>query len=273
VRPDNRTNGVILGHDRALHDLEKELPPTLLLQGPPSTGKRTLANHLAKHHKFRAVDVVRMPKPAPDKVRELIRFFGTRPIGRGKVAIIDLDPATEIVLNALLKLIEEPPRCGHIIMLSSRRTLLTIESRATVYRWGVLPEDVLTVILQERMGMSAAAATAAATVSNGTIRGATQALAVVEASKPKVMSALKAASEGDEDLLAVTAQQWGSDETALLARWAHEKTTGLWRVFSPEDGASLPSSTAEHITKISGLHVRPRIALRASLGPTLENRR
>jgi len=154
----------VVGHEWAVEQLQQALdgqrvPQALLLTGPESVGKHTLARWLA------AALLCETPAEAPcgvcrscrrilsgnhpdvlwvepegakaqlkiDQIRGVERFLALTPLeGTHKVAIIgEFDRANVSAANALLKTLEEPPRYAHLILLAedAERLLPTITSR------------------------------------------------------------------------------------------------------------------------------------------------
>jgi len=154
----------VVGHEWAVEQLQQALdgqrvPQALLLTGPESVGKHTLARWLA------AALFCETPAEAPcgvcrscrrilsgnhpdvlwvepegakaqlkiDQIRGVERFLALTPLeGTHKVAIIgEFDRANVSAANALLKTLEEPPRYAHLILLAedAERLLPTITSR------------------------------------------------------------------------------------------------------------------------------------------------
>ncbi|WP_226635364.1 DNA polymerase III subunit [Novosphingobium profundi] len=86
-----------------------------------------------------------------DQVREMIRKLATRPTLGDRRAII-VDPADDLekgAVNALLKVLEEPPAGTYFLLLAHQpgRLLPTVRSRCRVLRFAPLGEDALGAML------------------------------------------------------------------------------------------------------------------------------
>lgn len=88
-----------------------------------------------------------------EQIRKLSHFFGHTATRKGwRVAIIDsLDLVNRNGLNAMLKILEEPPAYCLILLLSSRpgQILPTIKSRVTRLDLSPLPHDICCDVLAE----------------------------------------------------------------------------------------------------------------------------
>lgn len=261
---------MIVGHAAARVALEAELPPVVLLQGPASVGKRTLAEYLAKFHGAVALDVTRLERVTADAARELRAFAGTAPVGRVKVAVVRLDGATESALNALLKLFEEPPRTFHAVLTAEVRPLSTIVSRAHLHRVGLLTDEEVFQVLHGRLGMEEGRARKAAARARGQVRAG---LDPEDLDQPRalVMSALKAVADGDRDLLERALAGWDEACHSLLQAWVVEAVTGRWRAFSEAESFGLARGPAP-MAILRGLRVqaRARVTARQALIPLVD---
>lgn len=279
---------IVVGHERVRTQLEQGLPSVALLRGSESVGKWTLAEYLCEYHKIKEIDIKRVPKLTVDEVKEIRRFSSTSPFGKLKVVIIRLDgseysplrEANPAALNAMLKLLEEPPKTVKFILTSSKPTLVTIESRAHLYRCGLLSKDEIIEVLTRFMDMSPREADIAATLSYGTIDSALE-VKYIETAKAKVLSVLKALADRDLDLLLQSTRgttadgqpAWGASEHRLLYRWIQEALSQRWSVFSEAEGFGLVADKDRlrvmllQLSKVS--KARPKLAVRAALEPML----
>lgn len=243
-----------VGHESLVESLRSELPHAALLLGPRSTGKRTIVDHVISHHGYREVDVVggdqRLLVPLAE---EIIERCKVRPIGKtGRLVTADLDGASSEAANMVLKLIEEPPAKTKFLFTASRQPLLTIMSRCHVYRTGLLSEEQVTEVLENRLGVEEREAERLAGMSGGTIAGALRADAA-DANRGQILSALRAVSTDDEELLGNALRKLDEDGRWLLRRWAVEARTGQWRLFSKEESFGLESDTRQLELLISTL--------------------
>ncbi|MCJ7549058.1 MAG: DNA polymerase III subunit delta' [Anaerolineae bacterium] len=155
----------VVGHQWAVQGLRQavardEIPHALLITGPASVGKQTLAQQLVAAMFCRADNdkpcgtclacrklrsgnhpdhVVVEPEGSTarlkiDQIRPVERFLALTPKeGTRKVVLIsDFERATIGAANALLKTLEEPPSYAHLILLATDADLLlpTIVSRS-----------------------------------------------------------------------------------------------------------------------------------------------
>jgi hypothetical protein len=87
-----------------------------------------------------------------EEVEPLFDWFQSHPRERVKVAILDAAHLlTEAAANALLKLLEEPPSYGRIILIAPSGEILlpTLKSRALEVAFGPVPEERLKALTQD----------------------------------------------------------------------------------------------------------------------------
>ena len=172
----------VVGHEWAVELLRHALaagraPHALLITGPPSIGKGTLARSLAQAllctaeqkpcgtcRACRRVDSgnhpdMRWVEPEGDylkidQVRELTHQLALAPVeGHWQVAILDrFEMATAGAANALLKTLEEPPPNVVLVLLAQEAEALlpTITSRCQILTLRVLPRTTIERALVER---------------------------------------------------------------------------------------------------------------------------
>jgi DNA polymerase III subunit delta' len=226
--PDRQlTLASILGHAPAREFLlraldEERLPQALLLAGPAGVGKKTLAWALARHIAAHGDDpethrgslkVARGSHPdihvcdasasvsgqiTIDVIRQMEDWTATSPLEAPRKIVL-IAPAEAMNLpaaNALLKLLEEPPRHILLILTTSdpARLLPTIRSRCTALQLEPLPVDELVPWLKQRDALGDEQATLIARLAEGRPG---RALAILESD----LVALRAAILGELDLL------------------------------------------------------------------------
>lgn len=257
--------GVIVGHEKVRTQLEQNLPPVTLLRGPASVGKRTLALHLAAVHGVREVDIRFSPLLTVDEAREFRLFAATAPFGPLKIMIFRLESAGSRALNALLKALEEPPPTVRYLLLSTDSTLDTIASRAVVYRLGLLSESELRLVLVDCLGMVPTLASRAASVGGGQVQRALQA-GEADSQRTHVLTALKAVSDKDPELLERAMEQWEIEQHELLVSWCLEAVTGRWCRFTEQESFGLERTDVPMMLLHElRLRARPKLAARVVL--------
>lgn len=257
---------MIFGHERARQALEGLPFPVMLLLGPESVGKATIARDVIA----RAVDAVpgswmhEIRTLTSEAARQLPAIAGGRGRAR-KIFLIHLDGASAQACNQLLKLLEEPPRSAAFVLVASMLPLDTIMSRSVLVRFGLLSPAEVELVLQQG-GMSAEAARRIAPLSGGMISGALAVGQDSADSRSRVSRALRAISAADIVRLDLALREWGDADTLLLSAWAAEASTGRWRQF---DAGFAPLGTADARLILGGLSRYPRAAGRVAAASVL----
>lgn len=175
----------VVGHAAAIAQVPDPLPPTLLLVGPEGVGKRRVASVLARRTGVSGADFQNLATLDRAAARSLIEFHATAPLdGPVKITVADLTGATPEAVNAILKVLEEPPPYSRIILHADTEPLLTIRSRCFPVRFGLLSEAEVATVLDrlEVVDPREAARYAQGRVSVGlAYAGATAARAAAEA--------------------------------------------------------------------------------------------
>lgn len=261
---------MIIGHTSVVRALEEHLPPVTLLAGPPSVGKWTLVNHLAEHHRVSPADRSTWPEGlGVDAARQVIAFMSTAGFGPLKLLQARLDATTTPALNALLKILEEPPPNARFLLTAARPVAATIASRAAIYRLGILSTDELIRVLLAQ-GVRPDAAPHAAALGRGQVRPA---LDCAEAHAPRaaVINLMRAVATGDAELFERTTRTFDAAAQQLLSRWFIETITGRFSVFTGADTFGLHTDQPRcraMFTALSRVNTaRPRLAVRAALEP------
>lgn len=262
-----------VGHDRVREELQRELPRVTLLLGPPSVGKWALAQHLAVHHKVLKVDLREIEYLTAEHARDLKAFASVAPFGKMKLVLINLERASEVALNALLKLLEEPPPIIRFVLVASGKVLPTIVSRAAIYRCGVLSDSEVTTVLRDRFGMAPDKARTAAAWGRGRVDQALGA-DLSQSARAACLTILRAVAARDRELFASVVRtmepEVANQARQLLLAWCREAVTGRWRLFSETESHGLASGDREVPRKILLAlgrlsHARAKLALRAGL--------
>ena len=260
-----------IGHSANRQMLEDTLPPVSLLLGPPSVGKRTMAEYLRAYHGFHVSDTLNTCDGTLTKavVRQIIEFVSTAGFGRGKFVIVRLDGASHASLHALLKILEEPPPRTYFMLLSAERPLATIASRCTTFHFGLLTHAELEMILRHG-GVGTVAAIRGATLGHGRVRPALMA-AVAENSYAGSLDILEALAGADREAFAKATREVNESTRLMLLCWCNEATTGRWQVFEQRHQFGIPP---ERVRKIflalcAVMTVNARLAIRAALEPFL----
>lgn len=208
------TTWPIVGHDWAVRQLQvalarNDVPHALLITGPESVGKMTLARVLTgallckgpeedrpcgvclscrklasgNHPDFMLVaPEARESRLKIDQIRAVERFLALTPNESAhKIALIDgFERATIGAANALLKTLEEPPPYAHLVLLAQDADLLlpTIVSRAQQLALRPLSRSVVERALIQQWHIPAEQAGYLARISGGrmgwAIRAATE---------------------------------------------------------------------------------------------------
>lgn len=253
----------VIGHERNQEILFRSLPPVSIFVGPDSVGKRTLAANLAFHHGIYPPNLIVVYSLDMETARFISTWAMSAPNTTGRMAIVDLQGASERAVDTLLIALEEAPNCRFIFISSSmpQPTLLT---RGQTFFFGLLSVEEVQTILSQARGFSEAPAAIFAHASGGQVKRALEA-ATGYANKSLVLLVLKAFRERSVPALESLADKWSEDASELLAEWCRESITKRWRIFSEEEsgieGREIPLKI---LMALSG-SARPKLVIRASL--------
>lgn len=261
----------MIGHRAARLYLEKELPPVSLLIGPPSIGKWTLAEHLARHHNVRAVDRWAAPYGmSVSTAREIIGWAMSPPVsGPIKLITAKLDSSPAAALNAMLKTLEEPPPYARFLLIASGFVPATVASRSAVFSLGMLTDREVAEIYVG-LGYTHDKARRAATHAHGQVARGRDA-DIVAGTKNQVATLAKALATGDRELLDNVTRDWDHKHTEMLTTLFTECLTRRWREFTEQDAHGLHTNRDRLWSMVTAIgrfpNTRPRLAIRAALEP------
>ncbi len=261
----------MIGHRAVRLYLEKELPAVTLLTGPPSVGKWTLTEHLAQHHRVRAIDRWAVPYGMTvSTARSIIDWCRTPPVnGPIKLVSAMLDSSPAQALNALLKTLEEPPPYLRFLLVASGFVPATVVSRSTVLSCGMLADAEIEAIYRA-MGYPPDKARRAALHARGQVQRGRDADVVVGI-KNQVSTLMRAVATGDSDLLGNVTRDWDAKHTEMLTTLITECLTRRWREFTIEDAHGLHDDRDRLWQMVTALshypQAEPRLAVRAALEP------
>lgn len=137
--------------------LEKDsCPSTFLFQGPSGSGKTTIARIIAKEVGAREQDVKELniaDTRGIDAARKIIENARFMPFGGvAKVYILDeTHKSTADFQNALLKILEEPPKNTYFILCTTEpeKLLKTVRNRCTTYQVNSLRRSELVKLIKK----------------------------------------------------------------------------------------------------------------------------
>jgi len=152
----------VVGHSQQISFIKKliessSFPQVSIFSGPGGIGKKLIAVETAKLLTGREtainIKVIGEEKiPKIEEIRESIEWMFRKPVSSNcKVLIVDrAESLRKEVANALLKLLEEPPSYGYIMLITSNEHSLlpTIRSRASYFRFSKLTEKNVEYILE-----------------------------------------------------------------------------------------------------------------------------
>ncbi len=215
------------------------------------------------------------PELTISHVRELIMWARTAPLASPfKVGIVRLDHvrpdgsswrASSRTLAAMLKLLEEPPPSTRFILLSTRPTMPMIKSRAQELTAGLLSPEQVEKIIYAVSDLSESESRIASHLGGGRVQPSIDARSGAEGSVQAVVDVLTSLRAGDQIALTEKARIWTDGDTGMLVRWAHERITGRYVIFSGSGAPEVSTSAAERVLRTvhSARGARPRIVLGA----------
>jgi DNA polymerase III, delta subunit len=277
----------VVGHGQVVAHLRSDTPQVSLLLGPPSVGKTTAAEEVLGDLGVHDPLLLRYASVRVSDARAMTQFTSRRS-RKPKGILAQLDQVTPEAANAMLKLLEEPPPATYFMLCASHQPLLTIASRAQVYRFGYLTDAEVAQVLQTtKPRLARDKAEKAARSSGGQVSRARE-MARLEESKGPVLSALHAVAERNEDLFVnavggrreieidgqpTRVDAFGEVQWSLMRTWAREALTGRWRTFTPAESYGLQRDrrVADRVLRMADV-ARPKVAVRCALLPFILDR-
>jgi hypothetical protein len=264
---------MVVGHEGQRHALEALLVHgmrAVLLAGPESVGKYTIACEAAALVAPAACDVLKLQQLDADAAATITRFAQTAPLsGFVKVIAARLDGASDVALNALLKVIEESEAVV-FILTASKPVLPTVISRCVRIQFGSLSDEQVAEVLQ-LTGMDPLAARKWAPAGAGSVRRALDAQAYSPV-KSRVIAALRAVAGHNREQLYQALSLWDGDCQWLLLTWGQESVTGRWRTFAESD---VPLSSVHGRKLLTAIarnpQARAKLSAISALGTLMED--
>jgi DNA polymerase III, delta subunit len=259
---------MIIGHARQREQLEKLDVPVVLLAGPESVGKMTLALELARSRALWP-DIMVIQLLTSQDARAVHSWAVMPPAdarSRYRYVAASLDGASEQACNQLLRVLEEPPQAARFLLTASRRVLPTIASRAFILRFGLLSTDEVRQVLELR-GVAPDVAARDAPLGAGQVAPA---LAGVPArSLAQVSAVLRALERRDPGQLATALKNWDGEAHELLGAWACEAAVPRWTRFSADTAPGLSVRDARRVLGALSRYplAAPVLAASAALTP------
>lgn len=257
----------MIGHLSVRTSLEPgPIAAPMLFLGPRGVGKWTTALHLASV--WGASQVLTFKSLTMDNARFVAANAATHPSGI-RLYIIQIDASSPVVLNALLKTLEDSTPRTHFILVSAEDPPPAVLSRCEVFRFSLLTENEVSQILQTR-NFDEVRANTLAKASGGQ---ASTALEISNQSDVKLLTlaALRAIRTRDEDALDALASRWTSAHTSWLTRMCNESISGRWASFSPAEIGDVDKRLMLRILRALRPEIRPRLVVRSSLMAVLRS--
>ncbi len=232
---------VLVGHQhqRSVLAAASEVPSTpVALVGPSGIGKALLAEAAARYAAS-SHDVAVYRSTRMDDVRELSEWAIRPPLeGSLRAAVVDIDGSAPSVAQALLKLLEEPPRACWLLLVSSGVLAPTVASRVRQVRCHPLAPGEVDAVLAAA-GIVGEEALRLVRVADGR-PGRALALRDALAARPRVLTLTTAVSRRDWKLLTTTLRgPWDQAGVTCLGLWLSDVLGDTTKAFAPGERQGL----------------------------------
>jgi len=217
----------LVGNEKARKQLEKLLPLTrvVLLSGPAGVGKFIVAQQVALAVAEPGDCMSHRGALGVDFVRGIIEDSHLKAMGtKGKAFIIECEEFSTEAMNALLKVLEEPPANTFFFLVSSVDLPSTIVSRCqrVGFRSMSRPEVIEALVLSGWSYVAADRVAGAGSV------GRAMAEYSYDAARTNVTTFLNACHNVDLELITRAIPEWGT----LEVRFLHERMLNMAQVDS-----------------------------------------
>lgn len=207
----------IVGNAKARERLNKILPEArvILLSGPAGVGKFTVAEQAALAVADPGDVLSHRGSLAIDYIRDIIEQAYFQASGtKGRAFILECDEYSQEAMNAMLKILEEPPKNVYFFLVSSTSLPSTIVSRCQKVSFGSMtaPE-----VREALVGASWSFTQADRYCHTGSVGAAMQEYALEEA-RTNMMTYLEACRKQEWDLILRCVPSWGQLELECLVQ-------------------------------------------------------
>jgi DNA polymerase III delta prime subunit len=255
---------MLVGHEGVTRALSSQLPPVSIIKGPQSVGKRMIAAHAAMSNNIARTDFTEVSRLTVGEANRVKDFMRTEPSSNLKFALIDLDQATDLAVQKLLKALEEPPKYARFSLISSKKIPSTLLTRGHKYTVGLLnPTDLFEILIAK--GVPELDAVKVSKL--GRVDLALEAYSDV-ATKAVALNVLQAVETSDYVFFTQTYKAVDDKAANMIIALLEESAAQNWKLFNPEYlGAFANKNVALTILAAwSNLaNARPKLAVRAAL--------
>ena len=219
---------ILSANDRIIHrgcfdrvikalNLDGHISFIILYGQPEGIGKRTLAKQaaLALTKGTNILNLIDERKISVSQIREIQEWAFVCPFTGMKVLLLYSDNIAEASYNALLKILEEPPKYLRIVLVINNKTVpITISSRAMRIIVPPLSVEQVEEIFVAK-GMLRTKAKALAVAADGSIKNI-ESLMDIEGHIGRVEGALKYLLNRQVEMFLSVASKWGDNELRVL---------------------------------------------------------